>query len=157
MRIIFVCTANICRSVMAEGILKKLLSTRPNAHHIEIQSFGIDVLVGLTPDRNSREICLAHDIDIGSHTAQQLTKETLKQSDFIFCMEKEQKQLILSAYPEFVGKTFLLKEYQAYVRFDEVSIKDPTGRSKRHYKACFNEIEREIQRIADLIIYTETN
>jgi protein arginine phosphatase len=157
MRILIVCTANICRSVMAEGILKKLLSTRSEARDIEIHSVGMDAVVGLTPDRDTREICLAHDIEVGSHTAEQLTKEMLIQSDIILCMEKIHKQLIVNSYPDFYTKTFLLKEFHTDDPPDDVSIKDPTGRSKRHYKACFNEIEYEIRRIADILIYSEVH
>ena len=152
MRIIFVCTANICRSVMAEGILKKIVSTHPDAPDIEVQSFGIDAFVGMTPDRGTFEICLSHGIDIGLHSAQQLSKEALIHSDLVLCMEQEQKQLILSAFPKFVQKTFLLKEFLVDDLRSDLSIKDPTGKSKKYYKACFNEIEQEIKRIVVLIL-----
>jgi protein-tyrosine-phosphatase len=152
MKILFVCTANICRSVMAEGILKRLLAFSPGFHSVFVASAGIDALENFTPDLNTSEVCMKRNIYIGSHKSQQLTKAMLKDMDIILCMEKIHKQRILSAFPKFAKHVFLLKEYLHKDPLDDAEIKDPTGKSKKIYEKCFKEINREVQRILPTIL-----
>ena len=152
MKILFVCTANICRSVMAEGIFKKLLSNHISMHTIHVHSAGIDALEGLTPDRNTNEICNKHSLRISSHKAHQLTKAMLKEADLVLCMAKIHKQSIVNAFPELNKNIFLLKEYLWTHPVDDPSIKDPTGKSIKYYEICFKEIDKEIKRIFPIII-----
>jgi protein-tyrosine phosphatase len=152
MRILFVCTANICRSVMAEGILKKLLANSPDSHTIVVSSAGIDALENFTPDQKTLEVCTKRDIHIGSHKARQLTKVLLKETDIVLCMEKIHKQRILGAFPKFIKHVFLLKEYPHKSPTDDGEIKDPIGKPKNYYEKCFKEIEKEVQRILPNIL-----
>jgi len=152
MKILFVCTANICRSVIAEGILKKLLANSPGYHTVFVTSAGIDALENFTPDQNTLEVCIKRKIFIGSHKARQLTNALLKDMDIVLCMEKIHKQRILSAFPKYINHVFLLKEYLHKDPLDNVEIKDPTGKSKEHYKKCFKEIEKEVRRILPSIL-----
>jgi protein-tyrosine phosphatase len=152
MKILFVCTANICRSVIAEGILKKLLANSTGSHTIVVTSAGIDALEDYTPDRTTNEICTKRGVHIGSHKARQLTKAMLKETDIILCMEKIHKQRILSAFPKFIKNVFLLKEYLQENPIDDAAIKDPIGKSKKKYEKCFKEIEKEVQRILPIIL-----
>ena len=152
MKILFVCTANICRSVMAEGILKRLLAFSPGFHSVFVASAGIDALENFTPDLNTSEVCMKRHIYIGSHKSRQLTKAMLKDMDIILCMEKIHKQRIHSAFPKFAKHVFLLKEYLHKNSLDDVEIKDPTGKSKIIYEKCFKEIDREVQRILPAIL-----
>lgn len=137
---------------MAEGILKKLLSERSAAPTIQVQSAGVDALVGLLPDRTTCDICRKHSIDIDSHKAQQLVKEMLEETDIALCMEKNHKARIFNAFPKYIEKIFLLKNYRREFPFDDASIEDPTGKSKKYYEACFNEIDEEVQRIATFML-----
>jgi protein-tyrosine-phosphatase len=156
MKILFVCTANVCRSVMAEGIFKKLLSNHIIIQSIHIRSAGIDVLEGMTPDRNTNEVCNKQSIHIGSHRAHQLTKAMLKETDIILCMAKSHKQSIDSAFPGLNKNIFLLKEYLREHPVNEPSVKDPTGKSVKYYEICFKEIEKELVRIFPAIIGEKT-
>jgi protein-tyrosine-phosphatase len=158
MKILFVCTANICRSVMAEGILKKMLSTSLSTHDVHVRSAGVDALEGLTPDRNTIEICNKQGVHISSHKASQLTKALLKEADLVLCMAKVHKQRILNAFPKSEKNVFLLKEYLRDHPVMETSVKDPTGKPKRHYEACFREIEKELKRIwPPILLWTKIN
>ncbi len=152
MKILFVCTANICRSVMAEGIFKKLLMHSTGSPTIVVASAGIDALENYTPDRTTNEICIKRGVHISSHKARQLTKAMLKETEIVLCMEKVHKQRILGAFPKFIKHVFLLKEYLHATPLNDAEIKDPTGKSKKDYEKCFKEIEKEVQRILPIIL-----
>jgi protein-tyrosine-phosphatase len=152
MKILFVCTANICRSVMAEGVMKKLLSAHAGIPMVSVSSAGVDALEGSTPDRYTIEVCDKRGIAVGLHSARQLTREMLEEMDFILCMEKMHRERIAGAFPQFARNIFLLKEYMAGDPPVDAEIGDPIGRSKKHFEKCFNSIEAEIMRIAPLIL-----
>jgi protein-tyrosine phosphatase len=152
MKILFVCTANICRSVMAEGVMKKLLSAHTGMPMVTVSSAGVDALEGSTPDRYTIEVCDKRGIAVGLHPARQLTREMLGEMDLILCMEKMHRERIAGAFPQFAKSTFLLKEYLCESPLDDTEIEDPVGKSKKHFEKCFNSIEAEIKRIAPLIL-----
>jgi protein-tyrosine-phosphatase len=148
MNILFICTANICRSAIAEGILKKFLSDSKNTHTVRVSSGGVDALVGCSPDSKTIGICREQGLDISSHTARQVTKDMLLEADIVLCMQTMHQQRIISAYPQFKHITFLLKEFQREHLSGNPEIKDPTGESKKYYRNCFSEIKEEILRIS---------
>ena len=151
-RILFVCTANICRSAMSEALLKSILQREGASTKVIVESAGIEALEGMNPDPNTVEVCRAHGIDITAHTARQLTDDMIRDASFVLCLAENHKKLILSAQPEAEAKTFLLKELLLPEPVADGSIEDPTGQSPKKYEACFTEVQDEITRIAPSII-----
>jgi protein-tyrosine phosphatase len=154
MRILFVCTANICRSVMAEALLEHLLSGPSNS--IEVDSAGIDALVGQSPDRFTQQVSATHGLDVSSHQACQLTLEMLDRSHLVLCLAENHRQSILTAFPKFKTKVFLLKQFRREDPVQNPSVDDPIGQSLKHYERCYVEIEEEVRRIASRLIQDET-
>jgi glycine hydroxymethyltransferase len=150
MKILFVCTANMCRSVMAEALLKHFLSSRTNA--FVVGSAGVDVINNLKPDKTTQQLCLDHGLDVSSHRSRQLTKEMIDQSDVVLCLAQEHLQSILSAYPRFQTKVFLLKQFLRSLPVEDPSVRDPIGRPLDHYERCYDEIDEEVKRIAFLLL-----
>ena len=149
MKILFVCTANICRSVMAEALLRHLLSG--NSKSFDVRSAGVHALSNHRPDEFTTQICSDHGLDVGSHRSRQLTEQMLDQSDLVLCLAKNHKQVILSAYPRFKSKVFLLKEFHRQDAVKNPSVDDPIGRPLRRYEQCYKEIEQEVKRIAPML------
>ncbi len=97
-RILFVCTGNICRSPMAEGIARSRTVALDPADKagLRVASAGIAALSG---DPATFEATLAmrrRGIDIGAHRARQLTSAILQESDLLLTMERMQSRRALA-------------------------------------------------------------
>ena len=154
MRILFVCTANICRSVMAEAILTHLLGDQRKS--VKVDSAGIDALIGQSPDEFTQQVTSSHGLDVSTHQARQLTQETLEQSDLVLCLAENHRRSILSAYPRSASKVFLLKQFRRKQPLKYPSVDDPIGRPLYHYEHCYFQIEEEVRRVASLLVEDET-
>ena len=103
-KILVVCIGNICRSPMAEGLLKKAL---PN---LQISSAGISAMVGDGADPIAIHIMAEAGIDISGHRARMLTDAIARDADLILVMDELQKSQLSMQYPYIRGKVFKLAE-----------------------------------------------
>ncbi len=86
-KILMVCLGNICRSPLAEGILKSKLASKP---HIFIDSAGTGGWhAGDPPDRRSIEIARKHGIDISTQKARKFIDSDLRDFDIIYAMDRQ--------------------------------------------------------------------
>jgi protein-tyrosine-phosphatase len=151
--VLFVCTGNSCRSVMAEGLLKKLLKALGKTH-IEVRSAGIGAVSGMGPTDETMEVMRREDIDVSGHSAKRLTEDMVKGSDLVLVMEEVHKNEILRRVPGAKAKTYLLKEFGLGkdAEKDELTgVPDPICRPMTAYEYSFNVIKSEIERIARLL------
>lgn len=88
-----VCLGNICRSPLAEGILKSKINT----NNIFVDSAGTGAWhVGELPDKRSIEVAKNHNIDITNQRARQFTKNDFKNFDVIYVMDKSNYDDVIS-------------------------------------------------------------
>ena len=84
MKILMVCLGNICRSPLAEGILKSKLPD-----DFTVESAGtINMHEGKSPDFRSIEVANKHGLDISNQKSKHLQASDLEDFDIIFCMDK---------------------------------------------------------------------
>jgi protein-tyrosine-phosphatase len=107
MKVLFVCTGNVCRSPLAEGYFKTLLNQK-KIKGIEVASAGLAALVGATPFECALEVADAHDFDISEKIGAQLTPELIREYDRIYCMESWQAAAIMQMEPDHSSKVCLL-------------------------------------------------
>lgn len=93
LKVLMVCLGNICRSPLAEGILKSKI----NSDTILVDSAGTGAWhVGELPDSRSIETAKRHHINIKDQRARQFKKQDFKKFDFIYVMDKSNYDTVLA-------------------------------------------------------------
>jgi protein-tyrosine phosphatase len=103
-RILVICIGNICRSPIAEGLLKRAWPDKT------VVSAGLGALVGHPAAPFSVQLMAEQGIDIGAHRAQSVTSALIRSVDLILTMDLAQKRHIEQTYPTARGKVFRLGE-----------------------------------------------
>lgn len=142
MKIMFICTGNICRSAMAHWLLVKKLEDA-NRTDIDVYSCGLYAQTGDGPTYEAIEAMEEYDVDLKQHRATNIRNSNIKEMDLILCATYSHKILVLDMYPELEGKVFTLKEYVEYKKegHKPVDLDDPWGYGENVYRHCATEID----------------
>jgi protein-tyrosine-phosphatase len=135
-KILFVCTGNICRSPMAEGLLKKM--ALDNQWSLEAQSAGLAAFNGVPATQEAVEACKEKGIDISAHQSQPLSKNLVLESTLILTMTDKHKESILRKMPQLADKVILFSDFAGQGIED---VEDPMGQSIDVYRKIFSQIE----------------
>lgn len=146
--IVFVCTGNICRSPMAEGLLKARLSPDEN---IQVLSAGLAAADGAPPSENATTVMNEINIDISNQTSQLLTVDLVDRADFLFVMTYSHLDHILMLYPQASDKTFLVRQFVEDETLLHRDISDPIGQSCDVYRRCRDEIRDALDSILNYV------
>ena len=147
--ILFVCTGNSCRSVMAEGLFRKIVEGR--AGDFLVGSAGIAAFEGSGASEETLRVMKTHGIDMSEHKSRRVTTAMVRTADKIFVMENMHRHAILQDWPEAAEKTHLLTEYskKAHNYGHEIDIADPIQMSRDFYKNVFLVIRECVEHIAE--------
>jgi len=88
-----VCLGNICRSPLAEGILKS--KTDPDRVFVDSAGTG-NWHVNSPPDKRSVAIAQKYNLDITDQRGRQFTKKDFKEFDIIYVMDQSNKENVLA-------------------------------------------------------------
>lgn len=143
MKIMFICTGNICRSAMAHKMLEK--RAKEENKNIEVYSCGVYAENGDVPTYEGVEVMREYGIDLSKHRATHIRNSNIKEIDVILCATNSHKNNVIEMYPELKEKVLTMKEYAGYK--GELDIKDPWGYGIETYRMCASEIEDCINRI----------
>lgn len=121
-KVLMVCLGNICRSPLAEGILKSKVSSE----NVFVDSAGTAAYhVGNLPDSRSIEVAKKYGIDITDQRARAFTASDFKSFDFIYAMDSSNYTNIINLASNDVEKAkvkLILNEIQAN---ENLEVPDP--------------------------------
>jgi protein-tyrosine phosphatase len=132
--ILIVCVGNICRSPMAEAVLKQALAPRG----ITVASAGLGALVDYPADAHAVTLMQQRDLDITAHRAQQLNEALLAEADLVLVMEKAHKRAIEQNEPTARGKIYRVGEWQ------NQDIPDPYRQPLAAFEAALQQIDTAV-------------
>lgn len=140
--VLFVCTGNLCRSPMAEYLLKELLE-KAGIRDVRVHSAGTWAADGEPVAPIAQEVCREKGLDLSPHVARRLTREMLLESDLVVVMEMDHLHCVEDLLPDGLAKTKLLPYFGGGPGIAR-EIADPYGRPKRDYERCFESIQRHV-------------
>jgi protein-tyrosine phosphatase len=133
--VLFVCTANICRSPMAMGLMRARVGMSDDDWKID--SSGIWAQPGLPPAANTIEVLKGRGIDLSGYTSRPFTREMVQDYHLILTMERNHREALRSAFPQHRQKVFMLSEM-----IDQMAdVVDPVGGPMPDFEDTAREIE----------------
>lgn len=137
-RVLTVCTGNICRSPLAEALLRAYFASagRPT----EVISAGLGALIGHPADATTSEVAAEHGVDLTAHRAQQINLALVRQSDLVLVMERGQLEHLVGQYTFARGKTFLLGHWS------QTEVPDPYRKPREVHQTVYDIIGAEVGR-----------
>lgn len=144
MNILFVCTVNTCRSVMAEAIFNKIESE----NLIIAKSAGISIIRGSVVTENAAmEILNDLNIDIRGREAISINEDKLRDSDLVLTMTNYSREFIKENFPKYKEKIFSICEYAGV----SGEILDPYGSSISVYEKIYRKLKGLMPIVLDKI------
>lgn len=143
MKILFVCTGNTCRSVIAQGLMQK--KAKENNLDINCESAGTCAFVGDRADETTLILLKERGIDLSSHRSRRLNEYMADEYDLFVCMSPEHKEAVRQFADE--KKICILGEGIWNPEDDDLSI----------YRLCADKIDRELDKLTEKICCTEIN
>lgn len=143
-RITVVCSGNICRSPMAEAVLRRLLQVagRPD---VVVTSGGIGGWhVGEGADRRTVRVLAAHGYDAGAHRARQFTAGWFAYHDLVLAADRGHRHALRRLAPSAseAAKVRLLREFDPVaVRQGQDEVADPYYGGSADFEQCLREVE----------------
>jgi protein-tyrosine phosphatase len=147
-RLIMVCTGNICRSPMAEGLVRFLLPPTLR-ERVEVGSAGVAALHGNPAQPFAVEVMARKGIDIRSHRARQMTGDLARRSDLVLTMEGMQQEMVRRMLLWKKNKIRLLSEFCPQPHDPDIA--DPYGGPIEAYEDCYHTLFSCITRLIDWI------
>ncbi len=139
--ILFVCTANICRSPMAAGIMRRRVAELGLADRVQVASAGVYAEAGYNASTNAIVTVGDRGIDLRQHRSQPVTMGLLAEADIVLVMEETHRRSLFYLAPQHLAKVFLLTEMSG--GYEDVA--DPYGGPLEGYAFTADLLERLIE------------
>jgi L-threonylcarbamoyladenylate synthase len=150
--ITFICSGNICRSPMAQGIFKQIISRTKYRTYVTINSAGTFPLEPTPVDLNTLEIAQKQDIDLHAHISRPVTVDIIQEANLVVCLARDHYEYLIKKYPTQRDKIILLKQWYLHRKLVNPSVADPIGQPLEVHAEIFKEIQAELKRILPFVL-----
>jgi len=134
-RALIVCVGNICRSPMAEIMLRQRLGGR-----LRVESAGLAALAGAPIDPQAEAVLGMHGLSGSGHVARKLEPAMVDAADLVLAMEKRHLAALHAIAPHARGKMFLLGRWHG-----DTEVPDPYGRPRERFEDTYAQLERLLE------------
>jgi len=176
MRIVTVCTHNRTRSVMTMALIQAGLDERLGPGRADVRSLGFGP-ESLPPIPDAVDAMRRRGLDVSGHRSRRVTAERLDDVDLVLASERQHVVGVAGMVPELFSRTFTLPEFVGlvaddsgdraeplsewldslsqgrdpgdYLRTPIPELADPTGLSRRRFRAATDRIEAQCVTVVD--------
>lgn len=127
--VMVICIGNICRSPMAEALLR---SRQPG---IQVSSAGLGALIGMPADPLACAVCADHGLDLSAHIARPILRDALMASDLVLTMSDGQTRELTQRYPMMRGRVYRIGHWEG------VDVADPYRMPRPAFEAAYDLID----------------
>ena len=144
-----VCTANICRSPTAHGLLRHLLDLKGLNSHIVVDSAGTHIFQkGLSPDVRAQRVALEQGIDLSDLRSRNIRPKDFSTYDYILAMDNDNFQILHEICPEEHGhKISMIMEFSPDSGVSEVP--DPYFGNISGFERVFSMLEMAMKGLVE--------
>jgi protein-tyrosine-phosphatase len=139
--ILFVCTANQCRSPMAEVLFKQKLYEQKNPDGWTVESAAAWGRAGEPATENARHVAAENELDLSAHRSQRVEDLDLSSFDLILVMQAGHQEGLRAEFPDLAERIHLLSEMSG----PPYDVRDPAGDDIERYRRTWTEIEGLIE------------
>ncbi len=144
-RILMVCLGNICRSPLAEGILK----SKVNSNNFFIDSAGTgDYHIGGLPDKRSISVAKKHGIDITDQRCRQFQVADFDNFDLIYVMDNSNERNVLSLTRNENDKANVYLILNEIFPNENVDVPDPYHGGEKGFENVYSMLDKACTIIA---------
>ncbi len=143
-RVLFVCTQNICRSPLAEGLLRHHLRKAGLARKVKVHSAGTKATMpGARPDQRALNLAQQAGVSLSGIRATRVTEKLLAASDYCIAMDRSNERDLLQVCPVVHRQkiSLLLSHIQGGQSAD---VPDPYYGSLEDFREVYDLIERGV-------------
>jgi len=143
MRILFVCSGNICRSPMAAEYARHRLASS-GLSHVVVDSAGTLGIEGEPPTAEAKEVVREHKLDIGHHRSRGIREHDLRTADWVIMMAMLHVEEIERRFPSRLRTWAVLRAFEEgpAPRVGAPDLEDPIGEPIEAYRAAFEVIRK---------------
>lgn len=145
--ILIICTANICRSPLAEGVLRDRLAKKGFKEWV-VSSAGTWAMQVRGASTNSVIVMEQAQIDISNHQSRMVDDDMLKAANLVICMESNHAEALRAEFPDQAHKIYMLTEMVGR----RYNITDPYGGPLEEYQRMGRDVTELIDEGFDKIV-----
>lgn len=141
MKVLFVCLGNICRSPMAEGLMKKMIIKEGLQEKIQVESRGTSSYeIGESPHPKTQAILLREKAMLTNKRAQRISRDDFKTFDIIIGMDKQNVKDLRRIANDDVYKIYLFRDIDQRTQGEDI----PDPYYTNRYEETFHLIQESL-------------